>query len=248
MWFINLLLSNSDVSSIIEPSSHSASLLEKLNRLGQRFLVDGSRRGVTALKTEEAIREEFLLDSLGGLSALPETGRVIDIGTGGGVPGLVLAIARPDLEFVLTDSASKKTSWVKELVDELELKNVEVVTSRLELLGRDESFRAQFDAVTAKALAGLAVLTEFALPLLKVGGRLLAYKGPALAEEIEEARFAFQKLGAVVHRCQAYSLGEKSFVLCEILKTEPTAELYPRRDGVPQKKPLLKSRKVEKNS
>ena len=232
MRFINLLLSNSDVSTIIEPSSHSASLLEKLNLLGQRFLLDGSRRGVTALKTEEAIREEFLLDSLGGLSALLETGRVIDIGTGGGVPGLVLAIARPDLEFVLTDSASKKTSWVKEL----ELKNVEVVTSRLELLGRDESFRAQFDAVTAKALAGLAVLTEFALPLLKMEGRLLAYKGPALSEEIEEARFAFQKLGAVVHRCQAYSLGEKSFVLCEVLKTGPTSELYPRRDGVPQKK------------
>ena len=85
---------------------NSTLILEKLTLLGNRFLVDGSRRGVTALKTEEAIREEFLLDSLGGVTALPKSGRVIDIGTGGGVPGLVLAIVRPDLEFVLSDSAS----------------------------------------------------------------------------------------------------------------------------------------------
>ena len=215
-----------------------------MNELVQIFVDQGSVRGVTALKTEEAIFQEFLLDSLAGATSLPTEGRVIDIGTGGGVPGLVLAIVRPDLEFVLTDSASKKTTWVTEVVNRLKLRNVEVATHRLEILGQDPEFRGQFEAVTAKALASLNVLSEFSLPLLKVGGRLLAYKGPALPEEITEADFALKTLGGKIHRCSSYAIGDKSFSICEVLKVSETPTRYPRRDGVPQKKPLLKSRKT----
>lgn len=209
-----------------------------LSRLGERMLSQGSVRGVTALKSAEAVKDELILDSLAGLPSLPEQGRVMDIGTGGGVPGLVLAVARPDLSFTLTDSASRKTAWVLECVDELGLGNVEVRTSRLELLGRDPAVRERYDAVTAKALASLAVLVELALPLLRVGGRLIAYKGPALPEEIEQARKALKLLHAEVGRCTEYSLGDKSYRIVEILKKAPTASRYPRRDGVPQKSPL----------
>lgn len=209
-----------------------------LQSLVEIFVESGSTRGVTALKTEEAIVEEFVLDSLCGVWSLPETGRVIDIGTGGGVPGLILAIARPDLEFVLTDSASKKTTWVSELVETLELSNVSVRTSRLELLGRDPEFRESFDVVTAKALAPLNVLCELALPLVKVGGRLLAYKGPALADEITQARHALTELKGRIHRCHGFRVGAKQTTVCEIEKFAPTSDTYPRRDGVPQKKPL----------
>lgn len=211
---------------------------DKLEKLAGQFLENGSTRGVTALKTAEAIQDELILDSLCGVRSLPSTGRVIDIGTGGGVPGLVLAAVRPDLEFTLTDSASKKTKWVEEMVTSLGLENVTVVTRRLELLGREEGFRGSFDVVTAKALAALNVLSEFAVPLLKVGGRLVAYKGPALAEEIREARFALQELGAGVHRCHGFQVGSKQTIVCEIAKDRPTPEKYPRRDGVPRKKPL----------
>jgi 16S rRNA (guanine527-N7)-methyltransferase len=231
------------LESLLGPSSDHTRSAELLERLQDRFLTDGSSRGVTALKTEEAIYQEFILDSLLGASVLPDRGRVIDIGTGGGVPGLVLAIVKPDLQFVLTDSASKKTKWVSELVEQLGLQNVEVVTRRLELLGQEEAFRASFDAVTAKALAPLNVLSELALPLLKVNGRLLAYKGPALTQELKDAAFALQELGGRVHRCTGYRIGEKQFALCEILKFGNTPERYPRRDGVPQKKPLFNSRK-----
>lgn len=231
-------IQESTLKDLFGASDAHSGMSEQLNLLGQIFLDRGSDRGVTALKTVEAITEEFLLDSLGGASALPDSGRVIDIGTGGGVPGLVLAIVRPDLDFVLTDSASKKTTWVSELVSELGLTNVQVVTKRLEILGRDPEFRGQFDAVTAKALAGLPVLLEFALPLLQVGGRLLAYKGPALADELKEAENPLETLGGRVHRCEGYSIGDKSFCLCEIIKTTETPARYPRRDGVPQKKPL----------
>lgn len=235
---VALVLEPSVLEQILGPDTDHERKTELLNRLGARFLADGRTRGVTALSSSDAIRQEFLLDSLGGVSALPASGRVIDIGTGGGVPGLVLAICRPDLDFVLSDSASKKTTWVAELVSELALPNVEVVAMRLELLGRDEGYRANFDAVTAKALAALNVLAEFSLPLLKVGGRLLAYKGPALSHEINEARYALGELGGAIHRCLGYGIGEKSFHLCEVLKVSETPEKYPRRDGVPQKKPL----------
>lgn len=216
-----------------------------LTKLGRRLVELGSLRGVTALKTEEAIKDEFLLDSLQGLCSLPtqvaeasEPLRVIDIGTGGGIPGLVLAIMRPDIEFTLTDSASKKTRWVTECVEELDLRNVTVRTSRLELLGREPDARERFDAVTAKALAPLAVLVELAVPLLKVGGVLVAYKGPAFSDEIREAKKALKLLGASVVRRREYSVGEKSYCIVEVRKGSPTGSRYPRRDGVPQKSPL----------
>lgn len=215
-----------------------------LSRLGQRMLEFGSLRGVTALKTEQAIKDELLLDPLAGLASLPTASpgggspEVIDIGTGGGIPGLVLAIMRPAMAFTLTDSAHRKTRWVQECVDELGLTNVTVRTSRLELLGREPDARERFDAVTAKALAPLAVLLELALPLLKVGGKLIAYKGPAYHAEIEQAGKALKLLSASIQCCREYHLGEKSYCLIEVRKTQPTRSRYPRRDGLPQKMPL----------
>lgn len=209
-----------------------------LARLGQRMLDLGSLRGVTALKSPEAIKTELLLDSLAGVACLPREGRVIDIGTGGGIPGLVLAVARPDLRFTLTDSASRKTAWVQECVDDLGLSNVEVRTARLEVLGRDPEARERYDVVTAKALASLAVLVELAVPLLRVGGRLVAYKGPALSEEVALAKKALKLLHAEVDGYRDYALGDKAYRIAEIVKRAPTASRYPRRDGVPQKTPL----------
>ncbi len=212
----------------------------KLARLGETFLALGSARGVTALCDRTDLKREFLIDSLAAYDSLPkeEGAQVIDIGTGGGIPGLVLAIVRPDLEFCLTDSTVRKTDWVRERAGELSLSNVEVVDSRLEILGHQTEFRGRFDAVTAKALASMRVLIEFALPLLRVGGRLVAYKGPGVVEEIAEAQKALTELSGKVHRCLGYSLDQKDHRIIEVVKTAPTNDRYPRRDGVPQRKPL----------
>lgn len=223
----------------VEPNlPHPERAAELLNRFGQRLLEEGSRRGVTALKTEESIERDLLWDSLAGLASLPSSGRVIDIGTGGGVPGLVLAIVRPDLAFTLTDSARRKTAWVQECVELLGLPNVTVVTSRLELLGRDPQARERFDAVTAKALASLAVLVELALPLLKVGGKLIAYKGPAFDQERQQAEKALRLLRGEITQVRELELADKAYRLVEVVKRAPTGSRYPRRDGLPQKSPL----------
>lgn len=227
-----------EVARLLPELPLESSALDRLNQLGKRFLDHGSQRGVTALKSSQAIKEEFLLDSLAAATVLPTRGKVIDIGTGGGVPGLVMALARPDLEFVLADSAQKKTRWVEETVAELAIPNVEVRTGRLEALGRDAELRGAFSAVTAKALAPLPVLLEFSMPLLEQSGRLVALKGPALEEEIRQARKALAELLCRVHRCWGYRIGEKVYRVCEVIKFGPTPDRYPRRDGVPQKKPL----------
>jgi 16S rRNA (guanine527-N7)-methyltransferase len=232
------MISGSDLSSLLPGILDPEGKARSLTCFGSRLLELGSVRGVTALKTAEAIRTDLLLDSLAGLASLPATGRVIDIGTGGGVPGLVLAVVRPDLEFTLTDSSQRKTAWVQECVDDLGLPNVVVKTARLEILGRDQEARERYDAVTAKALANLAVLVELAMPLLKIGGLLIAYKGPALPQELAQAERAMHLLKARLAASREYSLAGKSYTIAEIVKTGATASRYPRRDGVPQKTPL----------
>lgn len=233
------MISAAELSSLAPTCQEAEAKAALLSRLGQRMLEQGSLRGVTALKTSDAIKNELIFDSLGGLPSLPPAGHsVIDIGTGGGVPGLVLAVMRPDLQFVLTDSAIKKTNWVQECIDDLAISNAQVRTARLEILGREEGARGRYDAVTAKALSSLAVLVELAMPLLKVGGRLIAYKGPALNDEIQAAKKALKLLGAEVERCREYTLAGKSYRIAEIVKKAPTGGRYPRRDGLPQKTPL----------
>jgi 16S rRNA (guanine527-N7)-methyltransferase len=232
------MISSGDLKAFAPDLEGAEEKAKRLALLGQRMLEQGSLRGVTALKTQEAIRNELILDSLGGLAFLPGRGRVIDIGTGGGVPGLVLAIARPDLEFTLSDSAARKTKWVQECIEELALENVDVKTGRLEILGREEGMRERFAAVTAKALASLAVLVELAVPLLRVGGNLIAYKGPALPQEIAAAGRALKLLSAEVGGTREYTLEGKTYRVLEVVKRAPTPKRFPRRDGVPQNDPL----------
>lgn len=223
----------------IDPSlEDSQNKADKLSLFGHRLLKDGSARGVTALCTQEDIRNELILDSLVGLASLPKSGPIIDIGTGGGIPGLVLAIAKPELNFTLTDSTLKKTRWVAECVQELGLSNVVVKTARLELLGRQEDSREVYAAVTAKALANLSVLLELAMPLLRVGGRLVAYKGHSVAEEIVRAAKALRLMSAKIESSLPYQIAEKTYQLVLVTKLAPTAKRYPRRDGIPQKSPL----------
>ena len=171
---------------------------------------------------------------------IPAGVRVADIGTGAGVPGIPLAIMRPDLRVVLVDSLRKRTVFLTEVVERLELANVEVVWSRAEDLGHKPDFRERFDVVLARAVASLNVLTELCLPLVKKGGAFLALKGPRAQEELAQAQAAIALLGgggATLLEAELPIQPEVRAIL-QIHKRKPTPAKFPRKAGLPERTPL----------
>jgi 16S rRNA (guanine527-N7)-methyltransferase len=164
---------------------------------------------------------------------------VLDLGSGGGVPGIPLALARTDVRWTLVDSVGKKVDALRGFVTELGLENVEAVAARAEELGHEPDHRERQDAVTARACAALPVLVEYALPLLRVGGVLLAWKGAIGDEELRAGSEAARLLGGgdvEVAATGLTALGDHRFVL--VRKVAPTPARYPRRPGEPSRRPL----------
>lgn len=197
----------------------------------------------TAISTLEEARDIHIADSLAGLEipALTAAKRIVDIGSGAGFPGLVLAVALPQTEIVLVDSVRKKMEAAARFVRELELDNVECVWGRAEEIAElGGPHREHYDVVTARALAPLAVLLEYAAPLLRVGGSLVAWKGDPTPDELSAAERAAEllgfKRGELVATKPFKDARSRHFWLAE--KTQPTADRYPRRPGVALKRPL----------
>ena len=205
-----------------------------------RLLLDANARlNLTRVVEPDAVARLHLLDALAALPLLsPSVGRAVDLGSGGGVPGIVLAIARPQVHWTLVDSVGRKVDALRSFVAGLGLANVEVVVSRAELLGRGP-LRESFDLVTARALASLPVLAEYALPLLRVGGALVAWKGAISSGEQSAGARAAASLGGgapEVRHTGIDALGDHRFVLVE--KLRPTAARWPRRPGEPARRPI----------
>ena len=155
------------------------------------------------------------------------------------MPGIVLALARPSVRWTLVESVGKKAEALRSFVAELGLRNVEVRAERAELLGREPGARESFDVVTARACAALPVLVEYAMPLLAVNGSLLAWKGRIGESELADGARAAELLGGgapAVEPAGHPALGDHRFVL--IRKERPTPDRYPRRPGIPSRRPL----------
>jgi 16S rRNA (guanine527-N7)-methyltransferase len=181
------------------------------------------------------------MDSLAppALALLEDGASVIDIGSGAGFPGLPLAIAREDLLITLLDSNNKKARFLETVVSSLGLKNVHVVAARAEDYARGEK-REAFNVALARALAPMNVLMEYMLPFVRPGGRALAWKGPAAAEEVSISRKACGILGAGAVKPHPYSIaGRESFTIVEIKKNGRTPSGYPRKAGMPSKSPII---------
>lgn len=174
-----------------------------------------------------------------GIFTNPGT-KILDLGTGAGFPGMPLAIALPDIRFTLADSLQKRTHFLEEVVEELGLENVCVISGRAEDLGKSDDYRATFDVVVSRAVADYRVLCEYCLPFVKENGVFAAWKGPAAPEEIKNAENAVHILGGNEPRILHYQLPEineeRNIILTE--KVRPTPEKYPRRAGIPTKRPL----------
>ena len=168
-------------------------------------------------------------------------GRAIDLGSGGGLPALPLAMPRPEVRWTLVDSVGKKASILREFVEALGLANVTVIADRAEALGRDPSHRQRYDLATARACAALPVLAELALPLVAPGGWLLAWKGPLTEadDEVRRGRAATGQLGGGRLRIVdpgLPALGGHRFVI--VPKERATDARFPRRAGEPGRRPL----------
>ncbi len=195
---------------------------------------------LTAITDQAAVISKHYLDCLLALPYLSASGKALDIGSGGGFPGLVLAIAQQRLFWTLVESVNKKADFLRQAASKLSLSNVTVVAARAETIGRDGAYRGNFDLVTARAVAELASLLEYALPLLKIGGRFIAYKGPDAAMEAAHAGNALDILGGkivdVIDLQLPFGGVRRSIVIIE--KIIATPDKYPRREGMAVKRPL----------
>ncbi len=198
---------------------------------------------LTAIRDEDEFTRLHILDSL-ACADLPEwkdRGRILDMGTGAGFPGVPLAVLCPERDFVLADSLAKRVRVIQALCGELGIDNVRAVHGRAEELARQPEYRESFDFCVSRAVAPLNILAELTLPFLSPGGMLAAYKGEEAKteEEILGAQRALQLLGGRFERTvpvmREYGL-DRRIVL--IRKEQPTPERYPRRSGAPAKKPL----------
>jgi 16S rRNA (guanine527-N7)-methyltransferase len=174
--------------------------------------------------------------SLCVLPFLPETGRLVDVGSGSGSPGIPIGVLRPGLSVVLVEAGRKKAAFLGAVVRELGLANVDVVQARAEDLGRAAEQRGRYDAATARAVAAVRVLAEYTLPLLRVGGSAVLPKGRGAEDEVRAAARALTLLGGEA-RIQRPDAGTCSPIVV-IRKIAPTPAAYPRRAGAPARRPL----------
>lgn len=197
---------------------------------------------LTAIVEEGEIWRKHVLDSLliFFIMDIPPGARLIDVGTGAGIPGILLKICRPDLKVTLLDARKKKVSFLKKTVLELGLVGVECVWGRAEAIGRQASCREGFNIAVARGVARLNLLVEYCLPLVEIGGSMVAYKGPEGKQELKEAQKAISLLGGREARIWQKQLldGEEKRNLIIIKKEKKTPENYPRRAGVPAKRPI----------
>lgn len=217
--------------------------LDQLDRYLALVLDENRTTNLTAVREADAAWRRLIIDSLTvlpGLDELEPGSRVIDVGSGAGLPGMPVAIARPSLKVTLLESTGKKADFIRRAIDTLGLTNATVLQDRAETIGQSPEHREQYDACINRAVGPMNVLLEFALPLVSVGGRVLAMKGPKVEEELGEAGDALSLLGAgelAVIEAYPESFGN-DLVIVSIIKEVATPDEYPRLPGVPKKQPL----------
>ncbi len=198
-----------------------------------KYLVEENNKfNLTAITDFKDVVYKHFLDS--ALAIKNFKGKVLDVGSGAGFPGIVIAILNPNLKITLLDSLNKRINFLSELIKILNLKNVEAVHYRIE----DYNKKEEYDVVTARAVANLSTLAEYLIPFLKIGGNAVIYKGADIFEELESAQEAISVLGAQISEIQRYNYENNSRALIILRKIRKTPGNYPRKGNLPRKKPL----------
>ena len=213
-----------------------------LQRYETELLDWNSRMNLTAIRDSEGIRTKHFLDSFTCLSACKHSppARLIDIGTGAGFPGIPLKTLYPSMQLTLVDSIGKKVEFCRHIVQVLGLEKVEILKGRAEELGQMKAHREKYDWAVARAVANMSILVEYLLPLVRVGGAVLAQKGESGPAEAHAAERAIRLLGGHLRQVIPVALpgvAEERFLVV-VDKTAATPPNYPRHVGIPSKHPL----------
>ncbi|MDO4437833.1 MAG: 16S rRNA (guanine(527)-N(7))-methyltransferase RsmG [Eubacteriales bacterium] len=203
---------------------------------------------LTAITEEKEFVKKHIIDSLAIINAGEEITNIltkgdidlIDVGTGAGLPGIVLKIAFPKLRITLFDSLMKRLKFLDEVIDKLDLKDITTLHGRAEDIGRDKKYREKFDIVVSRAVANMSTLSEYCIPLVKPLGLFIPYKSGEIKDELKIAEKAIRILGGEVCSSELYELPEsdikRSLIVIEKIKRTPME--YPRKAGVPAKEPI----------
>lgn len=230
-------LSKAEFNHLLEEryGTDAKAFSEAFEVYAQKLIEVNQHMNLTAIDEPDQIREKHFWDCLAIEPLIEKNATLADIGSGAGFPGLCLAIVRPDCQFDLIEPTSKRCVFLKDMVKLLKLKNVKVLNKRAEEL----NVREQYDVCTSRAVAKLSVLLELSVPLLKVGGKMIAMKGPSAEDEIIEAKDALKLLNCdkgVIYDVNLPSAGLRKN--CVFTKLNTTASKYPRSYAQIKKKAL----------
>lgn len=229
----------------IEPK---ASILESIDKYSKLILNYSKKFNLTGFRTQERITNELIIRSLRisknfGGNVNPgdwfNEKKLIDIGTGAGIPGIPLKIILPELSVTLLDSNQKKCLFLKEVIKDLDLKKINVINARAEDLAHDNKHREKYDIVTARALAPLITLSELCIPFISIGGTGIFPKGDNVVEEINDSKNFIEFLGCTPPLYKIVESTEFSSkdIMLYIMKVEKTSNKFPRKPGIPSKRP-----------
>jgi 16S rRNA (guanine527-N7)-methyltransferase len=223
----------------IELTSHQQKQFQDYSDIIEQW---NSRINLVRVKSRDELMRVHMLDSLWCCKAFnPGWGtKLMDLGSGAGFPGIPLKICFPETNIYLLESQRKRGMFLQEVIRTLKLDNCFILTGRAEELARETQFRDSFTCVVARAVAPMITLVELALPFITIAGQLVALKGYAAEAELNEATFALEQLGGAVDRVIPYRFTEeRGRYVVSIQKIQATPEKFPRRPGMPAKKPLM---------
>ena len=195
---------------------------------------------LTAITNPDEIILKHFIDSLTVSKYIEKNTTIVDVGTGAGFPGIPLKIVRDDLNIVLVDSLNKRINFLNEVIKDLKLTKIQAIHSRVEEFARDKEYRERFDCATSRAVANLSTLSEYLMPLVKIGGKCLCMKGSEIEGELEQSKNAISILGGKIESINEFKLPNTDMIRNIIIlhKEKTTSSKYPRKPGTPSKEPL----------
>lgn len=197
---------------------------------------------LTAITDDEEIIKKHFIDSIKVYKCdyVKDAKSIIDVGTGGGFPGIPMRIVKEDSSIVLLDSLNKRINFLNEVIEQLNLPDIRTIHGRAEDFAQTPEYRQKFDLAVSRAVANLTVLLEFCLPYVKVGGCFVALKGPAIEEELKDAEVALKVLGGKVEEIIEVDIegSDLKHNLLVVKKIKDTPKKYPRKAGMVTKNPI----------